>query len=403
MSSLYGLLATQDVVKKLPAAIAVWFVLILVLAFAIGFAKGFRKVAWGGFYWFFASIGFFVAYHFFGNKNPIASLLNGKHVGAASLIWTGILLIIAIAVSLIAYGCFGMLFRPKEVEAEEEEEVDQYGFVYEDEREEDSIYYKQPDILIKGGGKPKFFARLAGGFMSAVNVAAVLAVVTSLVVLIVSQTGLRNGILKYAFDSAITKSVLELSLNYAFDFFTIGIIMLIAYKGYNTGFLGSLRAIVTTLGILLIGDIAFTIPFMKASSSLYFVNKLIERCAALFGKFKPTYQMLFAKLTAGALLSVAGYVILGIVSFLLRKAMEKAEAHKTTLILDEVVAVAVYLVIGAMVATTLWAALYLLDYCGIFRVSEAFNNEIGLSKEFYRFAEHYLKDFADKYLLKFAA
>ena len=55
MGSLYGLLATQEAMKKLPIAVALWCVLILVLGFAIGFKKGFRRVAWGGFYWLFAS------------------------------------------------------------------------------------------------------------------------------------------------------------------------------------------------------------------------------------------------------------------------------------------------------------------------------------------------------------
>lgn len=403
MGSLYGLLVSQEIIKKIPMALVVWYSLILILAFSIGFIKGFRRVAWGGFYWVFASVSFFIVHKALAAKNPIASILKGKNEGAVAFAWTAILLVGCIAVSLIMYGCLSVILRPKEVEIAEEEgeEVDEYGFVYEDETEDDEDLKKAPTLYIKHGGKPSWFARLAGGFLVTVNVAVVLAVVTSLFLLVVGQTSVRDGSWGILFNSALIKKVEALALSYAFDFFTIGIIILIAYKGYDVGFVGSMHAIAIVLGLLFIDELAFVLPFTKTDAP--FISTLVDRCANLFTSFKPDVGLVLGKITAGLILVLAGVVLLSIIIFLLRKTREAVEAHKTSLILDEVVAVGIYLIIGALVAMSIWSVLYLLDYCGIFYVTKAFNEDASLSGEFFQLAEEYLKDFADNHLLKFRA
>jgi hypothetical protein len=60
-----------------------------------------------------------------------------------------------------------------------------------------------------------------------------------------------------------------------------------------------------------------------------------------------------------------------------------------------------YLIFGVALVASMWAFLYLLDYTGIFRISEAITRKASLSGEFFEVAEHYLKDFADNTLLKF--
>ena len=64
MSSLYGLLATQSAVNQIPAYVLIGCIISLLAAFTVGFVKGFRTVAWGGFYWLAASCAFVVAYKY---------------------------------------------------------------------------------------------------------------------------------------------------------------------------------------------------------------------------------------------------------------------------------------------------------------------------------------------------
>ncbi len=401
MSSLYGLLATQSAVHQIPTYVLIACVFSLLAAFTVGFVKGFRTVAWGGFYWFAASIAFVIAYKYLAKANPIAGMCKGTLEGASSFIWAVILLVLCISITLIFYAVYSAKFRPRRVKLRKTNlEVDDYGFVYEDDRDDDSPYQEEPTYVIVGGGKPGLFARIAGGFMCAVNVAAVLVSVLSIAVLFIGNTGLVKGYMGAIFDIPLAKIALQYASMYAFDFFTIGIIIWVAYVGYNKGFIGSLRTVIIGLGVLFIGDICFVLPFTKAADS-YFIAKLVERCAALYTKIKPQYATLLAKATAGGLLTALGFILLGVVAFFMKTAANKIEKNMAAYVIDEIFAVILYLVFGVALVASMWSLLYLLDYCGIFRISQAFNNKASLSNEFFKAAEHYLKDFADNSLLKF--
>ena len=99
-------------------------------------------------------------------------------------------------------------------------------------------------------------------------------------------------------------------------------------------------------------------------------------------------------------MTLAGFVLLGVVAFLLRKAADKIEKNMAAYVIDEIFAVILYLVFGVVLVASFWGFLYLLDYSGIFRVSEAFHDKASLSDEFFGVAERYLKGFADKALSK---
>lgn len=402
MSSLYGILAVNKaVIHKLPTYAVIAFGVIIAIAFLVGFVKGFRKVAWGGFYWLLAGVGYVFAYKFLAAKNPIAGMFKGKLEGMGGFAWAFLLAIGCVLAALIVYGIFGAIFRPREVLAKEiDEEMDELGYVYEEELEDDTWHADEEIIVIKGGGKPKFFGRLAGGFMCAVNAAAVLAVITAVFLLVVSATALSRGFMGYLFDVPVTRMALKYASTYALDFFTIGIIMAIAYKGYKTGFVGTARAITATIGVLAVVVIFLVIPFTKLSS-FHFFNRLIERCDGLYTRVKAPYRAVFAKLTAGVLMAVAAAVIMLLINFLLKKATEGVEDGKVIRVIDGIFAALVYLVIGAAVVALFWGVLYILDYCGVFYASDAFNENASLSKEFFAVAEKFLKGFADKYLLKF--
>lgn len=406
MSSLYGILALKTaVVHQLPTYILIAFGVILLIAFIIGMFKGVRKVAWGGFYWLLASIGFLFAYKFLGSKNLLAKILKGKLASVADFAWMLALAIGCILVCLIIYGILGMILRPREVlakEMDEEDEIDDYGFIYEVEKADRKRIDREEIIVVKGGGTPSVFGRIAGGFMCAVNVAAVLAVITALFVLIIAETAFINGALGAIFDVPLSRLVLKYAKAYTLDFLTIGIVMAITYRGYRRGFVGSARGLLATVGVIAVIVLAFVIPFTVLSYEP-FVNKFIHRCGDLFTRVKEQYRGIFARATAGAIMAVVGTILVLLINFLLKLATEKIEESSVVRVIDGVLAAILYLIIGVAVVAVFWGALYLLDYCGLFYTSDAFNEYSFLSEEFFEVAEKYLKSFADKYFFKLKA
>ena len=401
MSSVYGLLVAREAIHKLPTYMAIEYAGIVLIAFIIGFAKGFRKVAWGGFYWLLACVGFIFAYKYLGNKNLIAKMFTGKLEGVASFAWTFTLAIASVLVSLILYGIFGAIFRPREVLAKDDEvDVDEYGFEYEEEWENDDLRDQEEIVVVKGGGKPKFFGRLAGGFMAVVNAGAILAVITAIFLLVINATALKQGYMGAIFEVRISNVLLNYVLAYALDCITIGIIMVIAYKGYKTGFVGSARAVLATFGVIAVVVIAFALPFTKFAE-FHFIKSLVGRCTSLYAKVRPEFRGILGKLTAGGIMAVAGAVVVLLINFLLKKAAENVENANAIRVIDGILATVLYLIIGAAVVAVFWAVMYVLTYSGVIGVTGAFNENASLSKEFFHLAETYLKGFADKFLLKF--
>ena len=400
MSSLYGLLVSQSTVQQAAIYVVMASAVILLAAFTVGFVKGFRTVAWGGFYWLAASGVFVIAYKLLANRNPLTKLFEGRWEGAASFAWVVVLMVLCITATLFCYAVMSAKFRPRRVKAPKSEiEVDDYGFEYEDEREDDSPYQEEPTYVIVGANKPNIFGRIAGGFMCAVNVGAVLMSLIAVALIFIGSSSLVNTSLGVVFEQRIIQVIYNYASAYIFDFFTIGIIIFVAYIGYNKGFIGSLRTVLIGLGIIFIEDICFVLPFTKAADN-FLLAKLIQRCANFFENVSPQYRLLLAKIATGAILTCIGFAILIVVAFLLRKVADKIEKSMAAYVIDEIFAVILYLVFGVALVASMWAFLYLLDYSGIFRISEAITKKASLSGEFFDVAEHYLKGFADKALSK---
>lgn len=401
MSLLNGLLVAQSTVHQIPTIAVIACAVALSVAFIIGFIKGFRTVAWGGFYWLATGIGFIFVYKALEKANPFASTFTGDKAGLGHFLWATILLVLCLIVALICYAVLSVKYRPRRVLAPKlGPEMDEYGFVYEDDREDDCPYHDDDKYVLVGVCKPSFLGRIGGGVMSALNMAAILASIISIVLLFIGRTGLVNGSLGAIFDVKLTQIVLDYAATYAFDFFTIGIIIWVAHKGYDYGFIGSLRTVLIGLGILFIEDVAFIIPFTKAAD-FYFIARLIDRCTSLFTTMDPQTAQVLGKLVAGGLMTVFGFILLAVIAILLKKATKAIEEHMSAYIIDEILAVFLYLIFGVALVATFWAALYLLDYCGVFHASEAFSDKATLAREFFNAAECLLKDFAENSLLKF--
>ncbi len=398
MISLQALLAGGA--KAIPTVIFIVAIVVMALAFVLGMVKGFRKISWGGLFLSLAAVGFTLCYKFLGNKNPFGASWQNKP-GLSSIVWALLLALGVAAVSLLLCGICAAIFRERQVWVKNIYK-DQYGFEYEyddvDDVPVDETVGKT--LVVKGRGSKSFLCRLFGGIVGALNAAVVLSVLVGIFLLIVNGTALQFKSLGDIFDVKLGAMMLNYASAYALDFLTVSIIFGLGYLGYKIGFVHSVR-IVLCLSIILVVFIGFAIPIVDRTENMYLFRQLIVRCCRLFKSL--SRGVIYGKLLAGGLLAVFGVVIVLILVCLLKKLAIGIDNRRVAFVVDGTIAVIAYLAIAAVLCAVLWGALYLFDYCGVFKASEIFSEKAGLAKECFAGAEGLLKSFADKYLLRFAA
>lgn len=404
MSSLYGILTMKTLMHAVPTYVLIAFAVIVGIAFLVGFAKGVRRVAWGAFYWLLASVSYVLVYYFFRNYNILLWMVAPEMASVAEFIWAMLLALVCMMAWLLVYGILGLLLRPREVlYTDKEVEIDELGFVFEEDWEDDGPDFVEETYVIKNGKKPKLFGRLAGGFMTALNAAAVLSVIVSLVLFVVNGTVLKNGYIGYIFDVPLVQTVFSYASAYALDFITIGIVMAVTIRGYRRGFVGTTRKFVVFVGVIAILAACFVIPFTQFSY-IYFISRLIERCASMYTSLDVYYQFLLGRITAGVVLAIPGIVLVVVINVLLKKLVNAVNSCAFLRVVDGMFAAVLYAILGALLVTVFWCLLYILEYCGIFYVSDGFDGAYAtLSTRFLDFAEFFLKNFVDGLLLQFKA
>lgn len=417
MASLHSILTIADIMKMVPLYVAIAFGVIAGIAFIVGFVKGFRKVKWGGFYWALASFGFILAYEALAPSN----IFKGKFAGVGMVVmgetvelvhmeeflWAFIIALGCILVSLILYGIFTKIFRPRAVWVREKEiETDEYGFEYEyddeDDTYEDGVEIRGKKLIIRNGGKPKFISRVVGGLLAAIHVTMIMATIISIFLLFVNVTALKKGFMGHMFAVEATQVAVKLVATYALDFFMIGILFRITRKGYQNGFLTSLLKVIISIGTIVIVVGCFIIPFTNLQN-YHFFNVIIDRSSDLFSKMKPEYASLFGKLLAGLVMAIIARILLAVINFFLKKLIRGVSSIGLTRGLDGILGAILFMILGVVIWAVIWMVLYALDYCGLFYVRQMFDGQISLAKEFFDVVGEFVKPFADKYLLQFKA
>ncbi len=397
MISLQALLAVGA--KSIPKIILIVAIVVMAVAFVLGMIKGFRKISWGGLFLSLAAVGFTLCYKFFRDNNPFGSALQNTR-SLWNVVWAFTLALSCAAGSLLLCGICAAIFRERKVWVKNIYK-DQYGFEYEyddvDDVPVDETVGKT--LVVKGRGSKSFLCRLCGGIVGALNAAVVLSVLVGIFLLIVNGTALQFKSLGDIFDVKLGAMMLNYASAYALDFLTVSIIFGLGVLGYK-GFVHSVR-VVLCLSIILVVFIGFAIPIVDRTENMYLFRQLIVRCCRLFKSL--SRGVIYGKLLAGGLLASFGVVIVLILVCLLKKLAIGIDNRRVAFVVDGTIAVIAYLAIAAVLCAVLWGALYLLDYCGVFKVSEIFSEKAGLAKECFAGAEGLLKSFADKYLLRFAA
>ena len=385
----------SDPLQSLPLIVGAVAAAVMLIAFFIGFAKGFRRVSWGGFVWVVASIGFFLLEKFLGAENPLKPLL--LSIVADETIATFVsLLVFALACVLVVLflqgGC-SLLFRPRVKRVARDGDrfsMDENGIEYEDERKDYDDYedYRSRTILVRKGFRtPTLFGRLFGALICVVNATAVLVAVLAVALLVICATPLKDGLFAGVFANEYMSIVQDYTFLYAFDFLMLGAILKIARKGFEKGFMESLRVLIVKVGRLAGICAAFYLPFSAfvlpvEEGGVEILHSFTMRCvdAATMMGLPETVAPIVGQLLAGLLLFVLVLLVFALLNFLLKTLAEGIEGVGFFRVIDGSLACLVYLVVGVAVCLLVWATFYVVGAYGIFDINTVLAGESLASK-----------------------
>ena len=397
MIPLHSIMAMEGLAKALPPILKTLGVVVLLLSFSVGFVKGFRRVSWGGLTWATAGV-LFIA---ISKAIPEESKVN----------WLVILLLAmaVIAATCFLYGALGHYLRPKMRWVKDDVNGDtslaEFGLEFEPEyvdydgEHEYAPYGKR--LHKTGFGPPCFFSRMVGGLTCVVNAAMIMWIAYSLFLLIIGATEMVYGPFGAMIQGEIPSLLYLLAKQTTFELIAIGLIMLVAVKGYKNGMVASIRALLLSFGGVVAFIISFYLPFSPFSSAtegfFKILGKLVGRCINMFSGVK-IFGEIAGRLAAGVCIFCVALLLLWLINLILTKCCHIVASTTPTRILDSVVAFALYLVIGAVLCVGIWFGFAAADYFGVFYVSEAFEPSAHLTKRLVDFAQIIIDGLVAPYL-----
>lgn len=351
------------------------------LAFVIGFGKGFRKIGWKGIACLSALGIFVLARYVLTQYNYVIDTSNIPY-GDDYQAWTNVIVLCeAIAIVLVLYGFCELLFRPHSKWVTTNPTYLQDGLEYEDDSGE-VLGQVQSRLVWRNAGTPTIWGRLAGGLLGALNMAAVLFACLSVAFLVIGKV---PAIAETESVAAFLK-VESIQLFYLYvrafgmDYLCIGIIFLIANKGYHHGLLYSIFDILTALGGVIVLIVSFYIPFSPfvaedgaLAALLPYVETLGGWVSAipLIGTLEGAVNIV-GRIVMGIILCVVLGIAMWLIKLLLRKLVVGIEVCGFIKTIDGALGMVLYFAIGVLVCVALVAVCYIcthyawFDFTGFF-------------------------------------
>ena len=387
------ILSNVDIMGNLPKLLVGACAIILLLAFFVGFAKGFRQVSWCWLPCLAGFVGFIFVMGALKGKLPVQMpTIPGMSEAAltAMLIAFGCLLL-----AMVLYGFFSAVFRPKAVWVKKSRKE------FKKEQKSGQGDGNPEKLVWKNCAPPTFYGRFWGAILCMVNTAVLLALVLACGLLLVNGVGSLKVKFADVLNIKIVNIALQYASKYALDFLTLCIPFFIACYGYKRGLVNSLRSIIKTAGGGLVILLAFGLPFMADTlqGDMGLITKLVARCTVLVAKLPAFLQPITAKLLAGILLLILFGVILAFVNYLMDKYYDMIKNAKLMGAIDSIVSCLIYFVIGVMVCIGVWAVLYAMDACGILKISEILSEETLLAKELFGFVKVFMDPLLTPFLV----
>lgn len=180
--------------------------LIVIIAFCVGFSKGFTRLSWGALIWTGACALFFVLEKKFHASNPVLKmgLMNKFDPLVRDFASTLSIALVSVLAAVAVFGLLALLARPKRkrrktvvryYEDDEDEDIDDEDY----DEDEMPRRMKNGAIVEK---KPCTFNRILGGIVCIFNAALAIAAAACILLVIFEVTPLKTGALKNVFDSA---------------------------------------------------------------------------------------------------------------------------------------------------------------------------------------------------------
>ena len=392
------ILALGDVIKRAPLVITIACAVVAAIAFLVGFTKGFRRVGWGCLTCLVATV-VFILFNRILVKSKLVLNINMNGALDERALTTFLVATVSIVLTLVVYGLLSWLLRPSYKIVHRNPVSYKYGIEIEDDYSEYDDVAEPRFVEWKHAGRPTIVGRLIGGTICAINTLGILAIVVSVVLIVINATMLGSTELSAAMNVRATKIMLDFAQKYALDFITISAIVLMAFKGYKNGLVGSIRSLVVSYGGTILGILAFVLPFMN-SGMLFFTPKLVQRCTSLLGGVPEMFRALAGKLLAGVLIFAFFMILLALVNYLLGRLSYVVIRLKPIRMLDGSIACFLYFLLGVIVCIGVWCLFYALDYCGLLHISEAFSEESSLAGSLFKLAETWVKPVIDKFVVQ---
>ena len=380
ISSVLAFGIPEGLLEKMPLMTLALVCALLVVAFFVGFEKGFRWVRWGGVVWLFAGGLYFVASRVEAKysivSRVVARLGGGETVQA--LLPDFLLAMLCIGGALVVYGVCTILFRPsvkrvpkrgdlftKTKHGDYEEEWIDYDD-YED--------YRDTTMLVrKGFGTPSMFSRLLGGACCVINTGMVLFVIVAFGFLFIGSEPWKSIYFSALFKNKLIERVAGYISRYGVDLLFIGIMVKIAFNGYKTGLVESLRSLFVKLGVVVAIAVALLLPFSRfadpvENGGFLVINLFVNSCvtAAQSAGLPGILATLAGKLLSSLLIGIV--LLLGV--WLMNYALKHLDgAIKEAAFLRRVdgsLSAFVYVLVGLVVSMLICAALYVLGAIGVF-------------------------------------
>ncbi|MBQ8684923.1 MAG: hypothetical protein IJ514_01980 [Clostridia bacterium] len=397
--SVLALESLKGYMNYLPLAVAIVCGVILLIAFCIGFAKGAKKVRWGGVAWLAAGVGYIFADKFLRDKNPLNGMLQGRF--SAEIVSFASSFSIALACILIVLllcGVFALFCRPGKEKKRKKESLDTVGVGY-DENFEYQVFDKTEKKTNRKKGKPSFFGRVLGALACTINTAMVLATIVIFLLFIVYSTKLKNGVLAPIFTVPYVQFVLKYALLYAVDLAIVGVIFGFARMGRRVGFFNILRPIVVKVGGAVAIAACFYLPFSKYLGSVTLLNSLVTRCVGALASVGAGAKVatIAGKIVAGVLMCIVVALAIWLLNFAMKKLSQGIKSVGVFRALDCTLSCLIFLVLGVAVVALVLAITYALAHYGLFYAGGLLTGETTLSRGLYGVFDLYLKGYLERF------
>ena len=417
LAGMFDALPGGDIGPYIAGALA----LVLLIAFCVGFAKGARKVGWGGLIWT-GSIALFLVLSDKLGGNLLSGFsftlqaADGEVFDLSAIIYFA-LAIVCVLAALLVYGICSLIFRgkarPKKIKGGARK-LDAFGQPIDDDDEdfEDDDDYKNE--LAREMAGPSLIGRFLGGVFCILNVVMVLAVVVCLAVLLIDSTNLKNAftaLYEISIDMEGTKlmpMVLEVAKQWGMDMLALGIMISVAGVGRKRGLMESLRTLFATVGNAVVIVLCLYLPFSamvagpeaNTDGILYkVVRYFVDVMVASMGDGLVTVSPILGQAIAGIAMAIVASIVMTAINITWRRINYALRRASFLRMLDGSLSCVVYLVIGAVAVAAIWAVLTALNVYGILDASALYSEAAPISQVLHNLCRLLLEPFLKSLLL----